>query len=205
MDDWTSVALEEYKALHAKILQATQNQQSAVRLGALALSFLIGSAFTLSKTYASLACIELTLILPLTVLLVILMWFFNLYWITQLNGYTLMLEKEINSRIGQNAHGQDCLRWGEWSRERKVQHYFPYFAPIAGFLLLGILGMSVGYYIWYSKNLSSAIILSIIVGFLCILVAAIYFYYTIRMPSEYSPERDVSNRRYFPRHWKGHY
>lgn len=102
MDDWLSVALEEYKTLREESLQAIQNQLFVLRLGALALGFLLASIFPLLQFRELLAYLELTLFYPIVIALITIIWAGEVGRMGRAGNYISALEKEINDRLKKN-------------------------------------------------------------------------------------------------------
>lgn len=143
-DEALAVLLKEYEALRTESLQATQNQHRALSLGALAISFILGSAFTLSKLDKFLASVELTFFSTLIITFLQLNWAFEFYRMARVGDYVLELEKKINLKIGQNA-----LNWEQWLRTEK-KFGFSYFPYIYVFYISGMSCIAAGDYIWFS-------------------------------------------------------
>ncbi|MFN3466834.1 MAG: hypothetical protein ACK4WF_03930 [Candidatus Brocadiales bacterium] len=129
MDDWLLVALEEYKTLRDEGLQAIQNQLFVLRLGALALGFLLASISPLLQFKELLAYLELTLFYPIVIALITIIWTGEVGRMIRAGNYISALEKEINDRLKKNnklEENEVALYWEQWLRKEGKQTRFTY-------------------------------------------------------------------------------
>ncbi|HHT9152848.1 MAG TPA: hypothetical protein ACFYEM_04855 [Candidatus Hypogeohydataceae bacterium YC40] len=189
MDDWTLVALEEYKTLRAESLQAIQNQHPALRLGALALGFLLASAFTLLNFNVLLAYLELTLFSPIVIALITTIWASEVGRMTRVGNYISALEKEINGKLKEK---EEALYWEQWLRKERKQTRFTYISFIGGFLLLGLLCIGFASVLWYfgylEKQQFLIALITLIVGIFFISGTIIGLFFWLKSISKSIPE-----------------
>jgi hypothetical protein len=145
MEDWITVALEEYKSLRTETLDAVKGQQTVQSSGIASLGVLIVAGFTFWDKYLLAGMIFLILI-PTLCYLIINLWLTEVSRMTRAGYYLSHIEKKISSHFTESPK---VLNWENWLRstspkKKKIPMVINYLSSIAFFFAVSAFAITIG-------------------------------------------------------------
>jgi positive regulator of sigma E activity len=146
---WLTAVLAEYQSLRTESLQAQRAQQTILQYGMTGVAILIGLALQLEAEL--LAILLLLYMVPLLTIVIIIVWFTEIFRSIRAGNFIAALEEKVNRVLGGNAL---ALEWESWLRTRQGARMFIrdhmsfaslYTLNLAGLVLACYLAASAGF------------------------------------------------------------